>query len=495
MRVLAVDVGTSRCKAALYNDQLETTKAVSLPTEGISCDGLVELSAITRLVYRIIALVMHEAQASDPPDAISVTAIYGHVFLNTDYQPIGNGLAWNHTAAQEYVQQVVHAYAEVGTDPRRPVGAEHLSPRLLWLQAEQPDFFGQIRWVIGIKDYLVWMLTEVLSTDYSQHDYAVFDEHVARRLVGARPPWYRHDLVGNSALLPTPHAAHRVVGNLSPSASSATGLPSGVSVACGTSDGSAAMYGAGVLSQNTIGAVTGSTDVLMAYVSQAAWDDYETSHTSPMAFGLSQNRAMVGDNCILVGGSSGTSGAAILWVDRLVGVGGTGTRKWTTVAPGSEGVFVAPGLSGERAPFFTGSAAQISQLNAHHDSAALSRAVREAVCYRFATIVAGILPLCKGDTTRVVAGGGQSEPNLDRLRATVLPCELARADDPQISLRGSAMFGLAALESSPQARDQTLLALSQAVAARATVVEPDSSNVPRYQQLRDEWVVKMREET
>jgi len=211
--------------------------------------------------------------------------------------------------------------------------------------------------------------------------------------------------------------------------------------------------------------------------------------------GLSRNRAMVGDDLLLVGGSTGTSGAAIRWVDQVTGCDQVGARHWTAVDPGSDGLFVAPGLSGERAPFFTGVSAQIHGIKSYHDGAAIARAVREAVCYRFAAMVSGFAPLWTRTHFRVVAGGGQSDPSLDRLRATVTPCDFARAEDPQSSLRGSAMFAVAALESDRLAADTMLINLSQAVVSQATVVAADPAQVDRYQKLRDDWIIRMREET
>src|SRR6056297_3167155 len=156
MRVLTVDVGTSRGKAALYDDQLHANQLVSLPTEGVLPDGAVDLARLLRFVFQLIRAAMDTVNADASPDVIAVTTIYGHVFLDADYQPVGSGLAWNHNGAVDYVESVTEAYAHVGADPGRPIGAEHLAPRLLWLMHEFPGLFQRIQWVTGIKDYLVW---------------------------------------------------------------------------------------------------------------------------------------------------------------------------------------------------------------------------------------------------------------------------------------------------------------------------------------------------
>ena len=457
MRILTIDAGTTRTKAAVYDDGLSRLSFASRPTRAVGGGGGVNPELLFEDVTAAVREVVNRAHI----DAVAVTAILGWVFLGRDGRLLGPGRAWSDRRAAAEAEELDRAFESAGVDPGRPVTPELLAPQLLYLQRREPEFYRKIHRVAGLKDYLVHELTGIWSTDYSHDDYSLRD------LGGAFQP--ARELLQED-LLPEAVAAWQIVGEISGDGSRLTGLERGIPVVAGSSDGTAAMYGAGILSGSVLSMVTGTTDVVMRAV-RLTGDRRSDEGRMPRAEGLSVNRAIV-SGTYLVGGSTGGSGSSLAWWRTIAPAGGlsgnapTGQSSpaWESVDPGAGGLMVAPGFSGERAPFPGVSAGgAITGLTAAHTAAHIERAIVEANAFRLAVLAEMVAGAAadgdSADTSDVVSnvgpagtppfeillGGGSSRVTVNGIRAAVLPYPVRLLSDPELSLVGCAMFGIAAL--------------------------------------------------
>lgn len=481
--ICTVDVGTSSTKAAIYRGALDRGPVITRPGGAIAADGTVDLRRLTADATAALRDAVESAGAAGSVRALALTTIYGHVFLDAAGEPLLPGLAWSHRAAAEQVAPVVAAYRAAGNEPDRGVGPALLAPRLLWLRTAYPQHYRRLRRVVGIKDFLLHQLTGTWITDPSQLDYSALTPATVTELFGATPPWHRGDADLLTALFPPVGRVYDRGGTLRSAAATATGIPAGCPVVVGTSDGGAAVHGAGVLAPGTIAGVTGSTDVLMVHRPEGAPRGTRSSQAAARR-GLAANAAV--DGGVLYGGSTGTAGAAIAWIDGLLTAG---RREWWEVAPGAEGIRAAPGLTGERAPFPGAGAATLVGLTAAHDGAAIARALREAVCFRFAALadaIAAAAAESPAPADRVVVGGGGHDPRLDAIRSASLSLPFFRVPDAQVSLRGSAMFARAAVDGGDPV--ETLRELAQETVAGARRIEAGAATDAGYPAIRDAWV-------
>ncbi len=501
MTVLSIDIGTSRTKAALYSEALDRAHLRSCPTRAVLADGTVDTAALVNDAIEAGAAVMEDA-ASGGVDAVVVSAIMGHALI-AGSGSVFSARAWNDRRCAAEAARLAAAFARSGGEPGRPVGPELLAPHLLWLARHQPDTLAAVDRAIGLKDLVVREFVggapgATPSTDLSHRDYALLLDPAGAihgavldelGKAGARAAVLAPIAEGLSKA----RAAHTVAGALAGPAADRLGIAAGTPVVLGSSDGTAAMYGAGVLAGDAITVVSGTTDVAMASVDAMPENDPAVERPaappvpSPAEEGLSLNAAMTADT-FLVGGSTGSSGASLSWWRGNFSGPGRSGDEWRAVPPGARGVLVAPGFGGERAPFYRGHRGVVSGLTLRHGPAEVERAIIEANAYRRAVLVervAGVAPTASG---RLLAGGGAQDPAIEAIHAALFPGEYARLEDDQLTLAGSAMFAIAALDGgTTKERDVTLVALARTVRGRTAPVPVEASLREEYGRLFAWW--------
>jgi len=127
--------------------------------------------------------------------------------------------------------------------------------KILWYRDHEPEIFGRAAKVIGTKDYVNFRLTGRVATDYSYGSGSgVYD------LTG----WdYSDELLAAAdlprELLPEIVPSTEVLGELTPEAAGALGLPQDVPVACGGVDNSCMALGAKNIAEGRVYASIGSS--------------------------------------------------------------------------------------------------------------------------------------------------------------------------------------------------------------------------------------------
>jgi xylulokinase len=321
-------------------------------------------------------------------------------------------------------------YAKTG----RRVSPELLAPKLLWFSRRRRGITRRIRSVIGLKDDMIRRLTGIVQTDVAHLDYSMlFNIHEGRldsdicAELGMKPGWF-----------PEPRMATDVVGSLSPEAARGFGLQGGLPVISGSLDGTTAMYGGGVLDEGVAVLVTGTTEVLMTASSRAVEDPDRT---------LTVNTGMV-PGVYLVGGAMGLAGGAFPHLERLLsGTVRSLQGKIRRLPPGSDGLLVLPGLTGERSPYWmdyvTGG---MAGLTVKHRPEHVFRAAMEAAAFRVRRLVE-LLRASGLSPGKLHVTGGYADLNVwNRIRADVLGLDVLRPRATEATSLGTAMFCKAGLE-------------------------------------------------
>ena len=250
-----------------------------------------------------------------------------------------------------------------------------VAAKLRWLERHEPALFSQIAMICGSYDWIAWRLTGEHGIERNWALEAGFVD-VATGAVA-------DDLVALGHIrreaVPTMHAAHSVIGRVTPAAAAATGLPAGVPVIAGTADHVASAYAAGVTaSGDVLLKFGGAGDILLA-TARAVPDarmflDY---HVVPDLF--------------MPNGCMASTGSLLNWIARLVAASDGDASPHQRldaaaerIAPGSEGVMVLPYFLGEKSPIHDPDArGTISGLSLSHNAAYLWRAALEGTAYAF----------------------------------------------------------------------------------------------------------------
>lgn len=431
MAVLIVDCGTSVIRAATQAWPTGACVRGRRPTPWLHPAADYAEIDLEALWEGVIAAVRDGENAADAPatiEAVAITAVMGWVGLR-EGRPITPGISYADRRAAGCVSA---AASEIGTDlndfPRRfgrRLSAEYLLPLDCWFRKHHGSAAPQ-QWAT-IKDYIVWRLTGEWGVDSIQAGYSA----MAPLSLFVDRPSRANGLSADSRLVPIQYP-YECAGAVVPGAATAMGIAAGVPVARGTSDGSTAMIGGGVLDAAAVAMTSGSTDVVMALISA---DPMTDSAVNEM---LVWNSLAPGR--WLVGNSTGSTGRFLQQLQSTYGCRLL-DADITTVPPGADGLSVFPAIEGERAPSFrTDQRGAVIGLTAQHRPAHLKRAVYEAAAYRTAAILSALRG-AGAEATRIVAGGGGlSEPAARMIRAAVCNVTVVPSVVGETALAGCGLF-------------------------------------------------------
>ena len=171
--------------------------------------------------------------------------MHGLVALDGQDRVLRPAILWNdgRTAKQvDYLNNVIgreklsHLTANIAF-------AGFTAPKLLWMRENEPERFGRMEKIMLPKDYLVYCLTGVHATDYSDASGTLLLDVEHKR-------WSREmlELCGvREGQMPRLFDSWESVGTLRPDVAAALGLRSNVAVCAGAGDNAAAAVGTGTV--------------------------------------------------------------------------------------------------------------------------------------------------------------------------------------------------------------------------------------------------------
>lgn len=431
MGYVVIDFGTSSCRASFVSDEgcIEAFRQRPCAPKVSGAKAEMELDEIWGIASSVLSDLMEEVDSS-AVSMVGVSALFGYCFLDGHNNPIAPAQIWMDSRAASEAAELQTLFGNEETFARfgRRVTPELLAPRLLWMKRNEPEKAKTIHLVYGIKDEIVRQLTGTIATDVAHLDYSL--------LWNGRKRSMDTDMAAASGVpltrLPSGHLAHQVIGKVTPEAARRTGLSQGTPVIAGTSDGTAAMYGGGILRTGHGAMVSGTTDVLMALSPVFPEDPTGT---------LSVNTGMVA-NTFAVGGSTGISGGALMHAAGLLdGSMDELMLKVESLPAGADGLLALPGLTGERAPYWMPHATGgFLGFSLAHKGEHILKATMEACCYRIKRLLltlnqSGVTP----ETIQMV-GGGARNGVWNQIRADILGMPVIRLSEVEASTSGIALF-------------------------------------------------------
>ena len=437
MSFLILDFGTSSCRSALFSPDGAVSVAARRSVD-ISYDagGRAELDPDE--AWSTAVRVLREFADSFPeekPDALGISSLLGYVFLSGKSEILRPAILYmdGRAAAEARELSALYPAEETFRITGRRMSPELLAPKLLRLKKYEPEIFGKIRHVLGLKDELVRRLTGNIVTDWAHLNYTwLFDTSGKPHpglcgSVGVRPD-----------IFPETGTAARQAGRVSAEAARLTGLPEGLPVIAGSIDGTTAMYGAGLACPGSVALVSGTTDVVMTLSEKPEGD---SGHR------LSVNTGMI-PGTFAIGGATGFSGGALRKLADLFKIDlRTAVDGLAEISPGTiENLFVVPGITGERSPYWKENAAgAIIGLTPLHGPGHIMAAAMEACVFRVSRIVEG-LRSAGLRLDRIHASGGAEIPGWNRMRADATGLQVLELEEREATTLGAAMFCRAALE-------------------------------------------------
>ena len=413
---VGVDIGTSGVKAMVVD-----TVGNVLALTARACEvqrprpGLVEQDPED--YWSAATGCIGEALGAPGVDARRVAAVAscGHaptlVLLDEQGEPIRPAMVWQDTRA---VAEAEAMALDPGQDRltewlgvRWPVDASMPAARFLWLRRHEPETLARLATALLPKDYVHLRLTGERATDAWSAKGLVHQGTLAP----IEPLLALAGVAGS--VVPRTLQADGVVGRVTETGASATGLPRGIPVVAGWTDAMAAMLGTGALGAAGLACDVSGTSEVIGLTADALPDDV----------GPLMAASILGSGRWMVYGPTQASNGSLVWALRTLRMDGdlSDALAAAEAVGGERDLIFLPYLQGERAPLWDPRArGAFFGLSVEHGPAHLVRAVLDGV----ACSVWHVLSEAERATSRTakevrVAGGGARMAAWNRIKASV----------------------------------------------------------------------------
>ena len=469
--MIGLDLGTTNCKAVLLDEDGRVKAAASdgyrlqVPHPGWAEQDVRHVWEAVKKVLRAVA------GSPTPPRGICFSGAMHSLFPVADDAgtPMSNAMTWADARATAIYRSLIadtdtHAlYRRTGC----PVHSTYHLQRLRWWNRVEPETAEAAYLWVGLKDWILHALTGVWASDLSLASTTgllnlqtlAWDTGVLR-LAEVQPEQLPR-LVSPSA----------VVGQLTSEAAAATGLPAGLPVIAGGSDGAMASFGTGIARPGQTVITVGTSGAVRKIVGEPWFDPGERTFCylltdRPPAPAVSSLKASdllsslkASDNAPdeslwFIGGAINNGGLALQWVAEKLYPELAGPAAFeqlaadaASVPPGAEGVFLLPYFAGERSPHWAPKdKGMLYGLGMQHTRKHIARAAMEGVANCLADVWDAMYgsETTKGEMVRLT-GGITRTPLWAQTLADMLGVPLMALEVADTSATGAALLGMHAL--------------------------------------------------
>ncbi len=426
--VIGLDLGTTACKAVALDDAGQVAAATSAtyplyaPQSGWAEQDVSEIwngavEALNKLVRKVDVPIIRALSLSG--------AMHSLQLLDKNDQPISRALTWADQRAAPQVEGL-RAQADSQSVYQRtgcPLVSIYYPAKLRWCRENQRSDFQR---VVAIKEFVFNQLTGAWASDLSLAS--------ATGLLDIRTCSWAAEMLALAGVtanqLPPLVASSAIPGKITAAAAGLTGLPVGLPVVIGGSDGGMAMLGAGGSTVITVG----TSGAIRRVVPEPLLD----SRARTWCYVLDEKHW-------LAGGAINNGGLVAQWAREQFYPQESFElmlQEAGQVPAGSGGVVFLPYLSGERSPHWNPwERALISGIGLEHSRAHIARAALEGVAF----CLAEVWEIVGGSDSARLTGGITHARLWSQILCDVLgvPLELMEAADA--SAVGAARLGWSAL--------------------------------------------------
>ncbi len=495
MSLLAVDIGSSCCKAlAFAADGNILGRHSSSYTPDFPHPSFAEMDPRKFWDAVCSSCQLAARNLTDPVQALCLCS-HGETFVAVDSQgqPVANALLNQDNRAvreSKWCEEVIgrqRLFQITGlfAHPMYPIA------KILWLKRHEPQVFAATKSFLSLIGYLLQRMGLPPYADYSLASrYLAFD--IRRRC------WSDEILSAaqlDKARLPVPAPAGTIAGKLSSETASQLGIPSGTPVVLGGHDQPCSALGAGVIGSGRVSDSIGTYECLLAV------SDAPSLCEKALAASLNSYCHVVPEKFVTL--AYFPSGIMVHWFHNLLYANGTGEVRADALAQeleashyaylelhapeGPTGLCITPHLIGTCNPEFNPRArGLIAGLEPGTDRAHLYKGILEGLACEL-SIVTGALAEAVGDFKDIYVTGGGTRSTLGlQLRAALTGRRLHIMSQQEAACLGTAILAGVAIGEYES--------ISQAVAAvveESTVLNPDKTvaasyrdQIKRYRQLR-----------
>jgi glycerol kinase len=435
--IITVDIGTTSLRAVLYDaagESLYMDQRQNGPE--FFSDGRVEQDPLSwqQHLIQILASCREMADARGiAPLCISVTAQRSSVFpVDRLGVPLHPAIMWQDIRSAA----MAHALDSRNEWVYRKTGLK-ISPvfsaiKMTWLRKSRPDIWQHAHKLIGVQDWVLWLLTGRFVTDQS------FGSRT--NLLDLATRTWDPELLG---LFEVPQhmlceliAPGDVAGGLSASLAAATGLPAGLPVVSAGGDQQCAALGLGLFASEQAVTNTGTGSYILGHSNTPVWDAKMRVSCNVSAI----PEAYIVEAAVL------TSGAIYRWFKEcLLGLQVADSSAFDAinqeaglVSPGSNGLMLIPHFKGCGSPYWDPDARGVFyNLSLSTTRGEMARAILEGIAVELKESLALVEDLCGTVASVSVSGGMTKSALFNQIQSDVFERPVLRLSSDEASSRGA----------------------------------------------------------
>jgi gluconokinase len=445
--LIAVDIGTSSCRAILFDQQLQQhaqanyVLAFDRPHPGWAEQHPEE---VLEGVMACIQQVLQDADQNEYQVAgiCFSAAVCSLLLLDERDEPLTPASIWADRRASNQAQQLlVEPGLELYHRTGCPIHASYLPAKLVWWHEMHPEVLSKAQRLVSLKSYVLAQLCGSFVEDMSIAS-------ASGCLNVNNLNW--EDLALKGAMLGAERLAEVVptthILSLRAEAAARLGVHEGLQLICGAGDGVLSNLGAGAVAPGQVVTMVGSSGAVRIS-RQKPWLD---------PTGRTWCYPLIGDRNWVVGGANNCGGLVLDWIaqDLLglpVDMPVQSLADLAAEAPaGSDGLVLLPTLMGERSPLWDEYARGVLfGLSDSHHKAHIIRSTMEGILYSLHSIYR-ILKDADDTSIEIRATGGYAQsPFWLGMQASIFQSPILVPKSAEGSALGAAILGWVALGQFP----------------------------------------------
>lgn len=444
MNIIAIDIGTTNCKAVIINEQTKVLHSFQSPTKPIQPrPGWNEQDAeeIFRSVLKLLKQAIAFCKAENIACVSFSTAMHSLLAVDKTGKPLINMLTWADLRSAENAKSLKQKPIAKTLYETTGVPIHAMSPlcKLVWLKHEAKDIFKKAYKFISIKEYIFYRLFGKYVVDHSiAAATGLFDEKnrcwydEALKIAGIKAEQL-------SELYPVEHYETELL----PSIKKSLKLKGRVPFVLGASDGALANLGSGIINAINAAITVGTSGAVRITSNKYLIDKKQRLFCY-----------YISDGFYITGGAINNGGIALQWlVENIFKEDFKDEKKLNRlldvalkIKPGVEGLIFLPYILGERAPVWDENAKGcFIGLTATHNNLHMTKAVLEGVCYAIVEVLQALEETSGRVKNIYLSGGIIKSQNWVQLLADISGKQIMVNDAADASALGAAFIGMKAI--------------------------------------------------
>lgn len=442
--VLSIDLGTTGCRAAIFDHSLTmigkasaTYSLITLSASEIEQDAEDWWKAVVSTVQNVCRKTKIEKNSIR---SISISAqTIGFVPIDQDGNTLFNSISWLDTRAKKESALLGERY---GNDQLYQITGKrndpiYTLPKLLWFKSVHPDIYEKAYKLLLPLDYLIYRLCGRFVTDHTCGSSTMYYQLQTQ-------DWSTTLLEDNGLdpnKLPELLWAGDIVGPLTREAAEALGLSSDTIVCMGAQDQKCASLGA-CLDQEITTVSLGTASLIEQKCTSLSYDPNGQipvfSYLNPGEYVLE--------------GILSTCGASLEWFRTFLG----NTISFAEmdaladkVPAGRDPIYFYPYFTGGTSPHWKGSTASFIGLSLSSQSGHVARSIMEGIAFHIRANIDAMSSISSQTDILHIFGGGSRSAVFCQIIADVTGREVRTFSNSDTALIGAAMLAMKGIGENP----------------------------------------------